>query len=221
MSFGKVFWVAVIVIATILGIFFYNYYCGIWSSIDPIERNSVTQIYFGTAMLIGVVFALLYSTVQFVRSRAKPDLKIGIDKDMKTKDSFQIPKTVFEEGHGCEQSLDLYIHNTGNVVADLYNVEFTVRSIFNPVLDIKTHEYGYEGESGTSDGESTTIPFYSRRLDEFVCYVRKPICIGTLRLRITPAMKDKNIKHVKIGYRIFGSWADKQEGALDITLNEY
>ena len=36
---------------------------------------------------------------------------------------------------------------------------------------------------------------------------------------ITPDIKDKLPYKFKIDYRIFGSWAAKQEGSIDISLN--
>ena len=63
------------------------------------------------------------------------------------------------------------------------------------------------------------IHFYSRRADEYVCYVHKFVKIGTMLLEITPDIADRLPYGFRIGYRIFGSWAAKQEGSIDVSLN--
>ena len=84
---------------------------------------------------------------------------------------------------------------------------------------VETENYSSETATGDTNGQLSTIPFYSRRIDEFVSYVHKLVHIGSIIINITPDMKDKLPKNFKISYQIFGSWADKQEGSIDVSVN--
>ena len=218
MDFGRVFWTATFVILSVLGVLTYQYVWGTWSTLAVAERNGIAQIYLGSITLVAIVFTLLYATVQFRKAIAKPQIKIIVDQNRGTKTS--ICTTNRADGVlGDEASLNLYVYNDGNLVAELYSIEFKIPSIFNPIFyTIDTDHYGVETLSGIPEGQSSTIVFYSRRADEYVSYVHKPVHIGRITIYVTPDDKDKVPKKFKINYQVFGSWADKQEGSLDISL---
>ena len=220
MSFIKVFFVATFVILLILGAFYYYFYWGMWSSLGVAEKSVIAQIYFGTTTLVAVVITLLYATVQFRRMVASPQLKVVVDQGGSTRTDISIPKSLLNAAQDYEQQFNLYIYNDGNLVADLYNVEFKLPSIFKPVFQTAdTDLYGVQRITGITEDSLSIIHFYSRRADEYVCYVHKLVNIGVMILKITPDNKDKLPYNFQIGYHIFGSWAAKQEGSIDVSLN--
>lgn len=218
MSFWKLFGIATLVIIAIEGVLVYEYFWGVWSTLIDTERSGIAQIYIGTVSVVAIVFTLLYATFQFRKALAKPQLKIVVNQDRKTKAFISTIKRA-DGGLGDEASLNLYVYNDGNLVAELYSIEFRIPSVFKPMLTTAiTNHYGVETVIGIPEGQLSTIIFYSRRADEYVSYVHKPINIGKITIFITPDNKDKVPKKFKISYQIFGSWADKQEGSLDISL---
>ncbi len=218
MSFWKLFGIATLVIIAIEGVLVYLYFWGAWSTLINAERSGIAQIYIGTVSVVAIVFTLLYATFQFRKALAKPQLKIVVDQDRRTKTSISTTKST-SGALADEASLNLYVYNDGNLVAELYSIEFRIPSVFEPVLTTAiTDHYGVETVRGIPEGQLSTIIFYSRRADEYVSYVHKPINIGEITIFVTPDNKDKVPKKFKISYQIFGSWADKQEGSLDISL---
>jgi len=215
MSFWKVFCIAIVVIVAAVGILLHQYFYGLWSTLQIDERSGIAQIYLGSITLIAIVFTLLYATFQFRKSLAKPQLKIVVDQDRKTKISISAENTL----SGKLASFNLYIYNNGNLVADLYSIEFKIPSIFDPTLQTAdTDHYGVQRVSGIPDSQLSTITFYSRRADEYVSYVHKLVHIGRMMMYLTQDTKDMAPKKFKISYQIFGSWADKQQGSLDVSL---
>jgi len=218
MSFWRVFTIAIVVIAAAVGLLLYLYFYGSWATLQVNERNGIAQIYLGSITLVALVFTLLYATFQFRKAIAKSQLQIVVDQDRKTKTSISTTKRA-DGGLADEASLNLYVYNDGNLVAELYSIEFKIPSIFDPELQTAdTDLYGVERLRGIPNGELSTINFYSRRADEYVSYVHKLIHIGRITMNVTPDTKDKLPKEFKISYRIFGSWADRQEGSLDVSL---
>ena len=220
MSFNKVFNTAIVAILTILGLLFYEFYFGIWSSLELAEKSIIAQIYFSTVILIAVIFTLLYATVQFRKIVASPQLEVVVDQDGNHKRHISISKVLLNTTQDNKQMLNLYIHNEGDLVADLYNVEFKLPSILKPELQTAmTDLYGVQTIVGDTEDKLSTIHFYSRRADEYVCYVHKFVNIGTMSVKIPPDIINKLPYNFKISYRIFGSWAGKQDGSIDVTLN--
>lgn len=220
MSFDKVFWTATIIIMVSVGVFIYEYVWGSWSVLEPLERISSAQLYFSVATFVAIVFTLLYATVQVRRVLARPQLKMVIGEERETKTSVIVPLKLLEERQTWEGKLALYIYNGGNLVSDLYNVEFELPSVFNPYLRTKNELYGVNDITGSPlpGGETVIIPFYSHKLVEYTCFVHKYVAIGIMCLRITPDNRDKYPRHFEIGYRIFGNWVEKQEGVLTVTF---
>ncbi len=219
MGFWKVFCIAIVVIVAAVGLLLYQYFCGSWSTLQVAERNGIAQIYLGTVSVIAIVFTLLYSTFQFRKALAKPQLRIVVGQNMGTKTSISTTKSA-RGALTDEASLNLYVYNDGNLVADLYSIEFTIPSIFKPeFITADTDHYGVQTLTGIPDGQLSTITFYSHRADEYISYVHKLVNIGKMIINITQDTKDKVPKRFKISYQIFGSWADKQQGSLDISLN--
>ncbi len=218
MSFWKVFWIAIFVIAAAIGVLLYQYFCGSLSALQIDERSAIAQIYLGSITLVAVVFTLLYATFQFRKALSKPKLRIVVDQNRETKTSIITTKSA-RGGLADEASINLYVYNDGNLVADLYSIEFTIPSIFNPALiTADTDHYGVQTIIGIPEGQLSTITFYSRRADEYVSYVHKLVHIGNMIMNVTQDTRDKVPKKFKISYQIFGSWADKQEGSLDVSL---
>ena len=220
MSFWKVFVIALFVILTAVGILLYQYFCGSWSTLQADERTGIAQIYLGSITLVAIVFTLLYATVQFRRTVASPQLKVVVDQGGSTRTNISIPKLLPNTAKDYTLPFNLYIYNDGNLVADLYNVEFKLPSIFKPMLQTAdTNLYGVQTITGSTEDGLSIIHFYSRRADEYVCYVHKFVNIGIIFLKITPDIIDKLPYNFKIGYRIFGSWAAKQDGSIDVSLS--
>ena len=138
-----------------------------------------------------------------------------VDQGGSTRTNISIPKLLPNTA-----PFNLYIYNDGNLVADLYNVEFKLPSIIKPRLQTAdTNLYGVQTITGDTEDGLSIIHFYSRRADEYVCYVHKFVNIGIIFLEITPDIIDKLPYNFKIGYRIFGSWAAKQDGSIDVSLS--
>lgn len=220
MRFNKIYWTAAAIVVTVLAVFIYSYVWGPWSHMESVERISMAQLYFSALGSIGVVFALIYATVQVRKSTARPHLKIVIGEDRVTKTSLTVPLTALEERQSWQEDLILYIYNDGNSVSDLYNIQFELPSVFNPYLETSNEEYGVTSNTGklSPDSKLVIIPFSTHKLAEYACFVGEYISIGKMCLRITPENKDSYPGYFNIEYRIFGNWADKQEGSLAIIF---
>ena len=132
MSFWKLFGIATLVIIAIEGVLVYLYFWGAWSTLINAERSGIAQIYIGTVSVVAIVFTLLYATFQFRKALAKPQLKIVVDQDRRTKTSISTTKST-SGALADEASLNLYVYNDGNLVAELYSIEFRIPSIFQTI----------------------------------------------------------------------------------------
>ena len=199
MNFWTVFCTATFIILSVLGILVYQYIWGSWSTLEVAERNGIAQIYLGSITLVAVVFTLLYATFQFRRTVASPQLKVVVDQGGSTRTNISIPKLLPKTAKDYTLPFNLYIYNDGNQVADLYNVEFKLPSIFKPSFrTADTDLYGVQRITGSTEDGLSIIHFYSRRADEYVCYVHKFVNIGIIFLEITPDIIDKLPYNFKI-----------------------
>ena len=118
MSFWKIFWIIVVAVSCVLGRLFYNLYLGIWAQYSIAQASLVAQLYIGTATIIGIVVTLLYATYQFARAVARPEIGLYLDESKARKKSIRVTETPRIE-------LPLFVHNEGNAVAELYQIELS------------------------------------------------------------------------------------------------
>lgn len=219
---SRVFWTAVIIITIFLGFFFYSYFFGMWSAsaLQQNERASIPSLYFGTVTLISVVFTLLYNTVQFGKTIARPQLNIVLGTDGARQITIPAYKKLLDKGYQYNAGLQLYIYNSGNKVTDLYNVQFRMPNGLNPTLWTYTRERAGRTYPSVSEGEFSRLEFYSDKLADYVCYVGKYVHIGDLSLKYNDEISIKLNRHIKVTYDIYSDSGVKDTGVLEINLNE-
>ena len=183
---------------------------------DLLPKFALSQLAFGAVAFFIVFLALYFTIVQLRKSMAKPQLKVAFSADGKAGTEIIITKS-----KDLTQKPDLWVINTGNAITKLFQVDFDLPAIFNPRFTPST-EVGHGIPEVTSRNSPTKgnviISFCS--YEKIYCFVGNPAQIHSLHLKTSPQNYEKYPEQFKIKYRIFGDWAEKQEGELTVSCNK-
>jgi hypothetical protein len=168
------------------------------------------QSYLSVISATGVISTLIYATVQFRRTIAKPKIVITYDEKGTTERDIIVPIK-----DRRQTALNLVVTNKGNAVASIFQIDLEMPSIYQPE-EPQFHEQRFSKEMthNRSYKENTTIiSFYNNGLPFFV---NKPIGLSSLSFILNAADSAKYSSSFTINYKVFGNWAEKQEGSLTI-----
>jgi hypothetical protein len=148
--------------------------------------------------------------VHLYKVSAKPQLKVTFSEDGKTEATFNVAKD-----KPNNKSLGLWVANTGNAVAKTFQIDIMVPEILTPqnINTIKVSKL-------SPAGDTRTYSVYN--YGETVLFVNKPVMVPDLYLplEVNPANYDKLKEIETVKYRIYGDWADTQEGELKVNINK-
>jgi len=184
--------------------------------LDLLESFTFAQLFFSIIAFFTIWVTLYFAIAQFQKAMAKPQLKVAFSADGKAGTEIIITKS-----KDLTQRSDLWVINTGNAITKLFQVDFDLPGIFNPRFTPST-EVGH-GILGVASRNSPTkgnviISFCS--YEKVYCFVGNPAQIHSLCLETYPQNYEKYPEQFKIKYRIFGDWAEKQEGELTVSCNK-
>jgi hypothetical protein len=165
------------------------------------------QLSISAVGLILVIVALGFTMEEFQKSMAKPQIKVAFNE------AGEQQATLTYEGGQLKPALpSLWLINEGSAVGRYFQIDFII-----PENIGKQSGYTYiardDGKyiiSYTNDGEYTL-------------FVSKPY--SDPNIRFSPAIDTKKCAEAdedsfEIKYRIYGDWAETQEGKLKVNINK-
>ncbi len=168
---------------------------------DLLPKFALSQLTF-TAVAFFIVWLTLYFTIiQLRKSMAKPRIKVAFNEKGE-----QHVTLICKDGKLTAGLPPLWLINKGNAVARYFQIDFIVpenigkQSVYVSIArDDGKYIYSY-----TCDGKHTL-------------FVNKPY----LGPNISAAIDTKKCKDsFEIKYRIYGDWAETQEGKLKVNINK-
>ena len=185
-------------------------------SAQLMPKLTLSQLSLSAGALFIMSVTLYLTIVQVRKSMAKPKLEVIFSENGGTENQITIARV-----KPLTQHLNLWIINTGNAVTKLFQIDFDLPNIFNPKFSPST-EKGHGILSvpprKSSMKDNVIISFCSD--EKFYCFVNSPTQIHSLLLETHPQNYDKYPSELKIKYRVFGDWAETQEGELKVVCNK-
>ena len=186
-----------------------------------VPKLTLSQLALSAAALFIMSVALYLTIVQVRRSMAKPKLEVIFSETGKPETTIEISRDIKQDIESKEE-LRLSILNTGNAITSFFQIDFSLPSIYRPeTANWAQLIRGVPFTSLTSKFEipkdERVVSIYNNR--QLTCFVNKFTEIPSLTIRILP----ENIKeytNIEIKYRIFGDWAETQEGKLKVICKK-
>ncbi len=199
---------AIIIIALAMGLPFL-----FQPSQDLLPNFALSQLTVSAVAFFIIFLTLYFTIIQLRKSMAKPKIKIYFSENKATAISVKIAKSVDLP----VMSLELWIVNSGNAVAKSFQVELDVPDDFNPNFHL------------IYSGVKTVPPRYLRDVNirtvsfcniENYCFVGLPTHLVSLTLEIHKELYNKYPDEFKVPYRVYGDWAETQEGKLRVICKK-
>ncbi len=171
------------------------------------DRFSAMQLFLSTVAFVGVFIALMVAIAQFRKSMAKPRIKVAFnDKGQQ--------QTTLNYGNGklTKELPPFWLINEGNAIARYFQIDFVIPK------DVGKLSKNEPNCRQIEDGRYTLT--YSND-GKYTLFVNKAHEGSILDLAID---KDKcfnlNKNSFEIMYRIYGDWAETQEGKLKVNIEK-
>lgn len=206
-GFWQVYVVAAIVAILVIVSILYRDFLSPYRPQDPYFQYAHAQLAFTIVAILAVVFALLFTTHQFVQSQRKPDLRLVFADSLTTSTAVQIPPRGKSIHDIC-----LAVINEGNAVAIW----------FEAIVDLSKIPWGksYTAPAWAQVGgqyESTTSHFSLRSFGRAAVFISTPLKIGTVQLFDLSA--EHPLKY-EIPYQINGDWGAPKTGSLWLNVGK-
>lgn len=183
----------------------------LWPRSQLLDKFALSQLAFSAVAFFAIFLTLYINLVLFPKYLARPKIRVFFSENRATETSVRISK--FQDLPNI--SLELWVTNDGNAVAKVFQLELDVPDSFNPNFD------------PVYSGIKITPPKFSRGQNirtisfcniENYCFVGLPVHLISLVLERHP--KSYSYDEFKVPYRIFGDWAETQEGELKIICKK-
>jgi len=192
---------AIVLVSLILGLAYLATY-----GLPLSDRFSAMLLSLSTVAFVGVFIALMVAIAQFRKSMAKPLIKVAFNKKGE-----QQATLIYKDGKLTTDLPSLWLINKGNAVARYFQIDFIIPENIGKQSRY-THIARDDGKyiiPHTNDGKYTL--FVNQYLDSGT---RLSAAIDTKKC----AEADEDSFEIK--YRIYGDWAETQEGTLKVKINK-
>jgi len=176
---------------------------------ELLPTYALAELWVSALAFLVVWLTLILITFQFRKAMAKPELKVIFSENGKQEISIDIYKDKI-----IKQYLKLSVVNKGNAITDLFQIDFDIPDRFNPTINSNTVNSVHH----RANGNNRIVSFINKH--EYVCFVNIPTPIPSLVLEIHKSEYDKYSRHLVIPYKIYGDWAETQEGKLKVNINK-
>ena len=173
---------------------------------DLLPKFTLAQLAISGIGFIVILVTLCYTIVQFRKSMAKPLIKVAFNEKGEQR------TTLIYKGKLTAGLPSLWLINKGNAVARYFQIDFIIpenigkQSKYIPIV----RDDGKCVISYTNDGKYTL-------------FVNKPYLdpniVFSAAVDTNKCMK-VNEDSFEIKYRIYGDWAETQEGKLKVNINK-
>ena len=181
--------------------------------LDLLETVGMIQLRLSAVAFLVIFVTLILTIRQFRQSMAKPKIKVAFNEN--GEQSFNL---TYKDNKATTDLPPLWIINEGNAISQHFQIDVIIpESIINPEIIGKRLTY-------TTITRDNGNCIFSYTNDEgYTLFVNKPKQPQDMNLSIAIDM-NKCIKvsedvH-KIKYRIYGDWAETQEGELKIKVKK-
>jgi hypothetical protein len=177
---------------------------------DPTINLSIARTSLSALTIPIILFGFYSTTIQLRKATAKPKLELFFTDTNNGEKSIKI-RPVEEEKH----YLEISVLNKGTAITDMFQISYYIPKIFNPTIN-----YYNEGNEDLydshPDGDNVIVSFINKH--KYVCFVDMPTTIPPIELNIYKKEYDNITNELVIPYKIYGDWAEPQEGKLKITI---
>jgi len=186
---------------------------------DLLPKFALSQLSFSAVAFLVILLALYFTIVQLRKSMAKPKIRVAFNKEGATGVGINIRRDKSDD-----YNLYLWITNDGNAVTKLFQIDFEIPDIFDPELkgSIGGRFLPYQTIRPSSNGdasEDTRIISFCNDGD-FCVFVNSPVEFLTLSLKSLPQNYEDYEEEYEIRYRVYGDWAETQEGKLKVICKK-
>jgi len=169
------------------------------------DTIAFAQVVFSVLALMGVLYNLYVMGVQLRKSMAKPRIKVAFNERGE-----QRADLTYRDGGTTNEAPRLWLINEGNAISRYFQIDFIIpESIGKPSANARlAKKNGWYVLSYMNEADYTLFinrPYSDPRM-VFFGAIDVGKCIEVYR------------DSFKIPYRIYGDWAETQEGELTITL---
>ncbi len=198
-----------VVVLIILGV---AIWLGFFSPL-PFEQAQYTKFQSMLAVIsaIAVIFTLIYATIQFRRTIAKPKIRINFDEKGKTEGNITIP-----EKDRSQSILDLFITNMGDAVAYIFQIDLEIPRLYHPEMPSLYDPKFKEHITINQSNKNNDIQLVSICNNGMPFFVNRPTKILYLSFILNATDSNQYSADFEIQYKIYGSWAESQQGKLKV-----
>lgn len=187
-----------------------------------LNKNADLQIQFASSQLsfsavafFTVFLTLYFSIIQLRKTMAKPKLEVIFIDTGKHETIVDVSKK-----DNTEHKLELAVLNKGNAITSCFQVDLKIPIIFSPTIATSSvylnHRTAPIIPKPEISSDYRVISFMSNDNDH--CFVNLPLPIYTISIR-TSEEKCSDYNNFNIEYKIYGDWAESQEGTLKVKIN--
>ncbi len=198
----RVRWGALLIVVTAL--LFVSAY-SIIGQLDFLETMALAQVLFTMLAFGAVIYTLYYASAQLRKSMAKPLIKVAFSERGE-----QQATLIYKNGKLTASLPPLWLINKGNAVARYFQIDFII-----PENIGKQSTY----KSIARDDGNYILPYTND--GAYTLFVNKPYLGPGISIAIdTNKCIKVNEDSFEIKYRIYGDWAETQEGTLKVKINK-
>jgi hypothetical protein len=207
---NRVVWTAIAIVMAAL--VFVSFYSAI-NKLNFSEMMALAQVIFTILAFGAVLYTLYYASGQFRKAMAKPLIKVAFNKEGK-----QQADIIYKGGKVVKTLPSLWLINEGNAIARYFQISFIIPE---KIVYIKVGAYITATYESLIKDNANYILSYTNE-GRYTLFVNKPYPDPNLAFSAVIDAK-KCVYFYKdrfeIKYRIYGDWAETQEGELKVNIN--
>jgi len=191
------------------------------SELTLLGTIGVRQLYLSAVAFLVIFITLVLTMSRFRKSMAKPKLHVIFSETMDSKTTLSVPQNA-PQGQQIDHELKLLVNNNGNAITKLFQIDFIIPSIYQPRLEAWSQlSLGVPNAPliphPDIDKENSIVSLLNpERLHSFV---NRPLKIPSILISLYPDRYEE-YRDFEIKYRIYGDWAETQEGKLKVICKK-
>jgi hypothetical protein len=179
------------------------------ASEESLPNYALAELVLSALAFFVVWLTLYFIMVQLRKAMAKPELELIFTVPNSSECSINIIPNKEDKHY-----LRLSVVNKGNAITDLFQIEFDIPEKFQPTINSNTVNSVHHRK----DGSNRIVSFINKH--EYICFVNVPTPIPSLVLKTYEGEYREYSSPLIIPYKVYGDWAETQEGRLKVNLNK-
>ncbi len=182
-----------------------------------LETITFAQAIFSVLALVFIIYTLhisIYtlrtSLLQLNKTMAKPIINVTFSEDELLETTLDLLKD-----RSNQKELEIWVNNNGNSVARCFQIDIDVPKLLNQPLALAATKTGFR----IRDQEEKATYFFCNDADDPL-FVNMPKTIGLLPIELSHNDYHNYPEKLDVKYRVYGDWAETQEGILTVYINK-